>query len=53
MINKTQSSFSVKKELFDNWVLICNKLAINRSKLIENYIADFVKQHKEIINKND
>ena len=42
MNKKICVSFTINKELFEQFKKISDKQSINRSKLIENYISSFI-----------
>ncbi|MEK6884002.1 MAG: hypothetical protein AABY22_30510 [Nanoarchaeota archaeon] len=52
-MNKVSSSFSLDKKTFIAWNAICEKLAINKSKLIENFIKEFVEKNNSMLDEKN
>jgi hypothetical protein len=47
MEKKIKKTFTLNKELYDKFCLLADKLAINKSKFVENKIKEFINKNNE------
>lgn len=45
--NKGKYKFSINKDVYKEYSLICKKLGLIRSRQIENYMREFIEKWKE------
>ena len=50
---KIPKTFTLSIEVYEEFKKMADKLAINKSKYIENSIKDFIRKNKELINEYD
>lgn len=45
---KIRKTFTVDKHIYAEFTLICDTLAMSKSKFLENRIKDFIEKNKEV-----
>lgn len=50
METKIRKTFTINKKIFKDFKIISEKLAISKSKYIENQIIEFINKNKELLN---
>lgn len=50
MENKIRKTFTIDPDVFNNFKIIANKMAISKSKYVENKIKEFIEENKKYLN---
>jgi hypothetical protein len=47
MEKKIKKTFTLEKEIYDKFCVLADKLAVNKSKFVENKIKEFITKNNE------